>query len=140
MLSRTTTLKFKYDLFQQTSLVALSKCILCLRTSARCSDTVSIHESLILPFCVVYIIRQPEHEAKVHLLNVANRQIEMLPLKAVNFYAPDPVPYNAMAEKQQPFICVTSSLLPSNNLAVSEMLHDGLKSLLRKYCRVHSTN
>lgn len=75
----------------------------------------------------MYIIRQPEHEAEVHLLNVAEEQIEMLPLRVLNFYAPHPALHDMM-----PFICTTPSLLLSNYLKVSESFHDGLKSLLGK--------
>lgn len=44
-------------------------------------------------------------------------------------------------EEQQelPFICVSSSLLPSNNLTVSEMSLAVLKSGVEKYFRVHLT-
>lgn len=44
----------------------------------------------------MYIIRQPEHEAEVHLLNVADEQIEMLHLRVVNFYVPHPALHDVM--------------------------------------------
>lgn len=74
------------------------------------------------------------HDAEVHLLNVADVQIETLPLRVANFYAPYPARLGAM-----PFICATPGLLPSNNLGVSETFHDALKSLLGKYYGVHLT-
>lgn len=89
---------------------------------------------LVSSFFVVYIIREAVHDAEVHLLNVADGQIEMLPLKVVNFYAPHPARLDVL-----PFICAAPGLLPSNNLDVSETFHDALKSLLGKYCGVHLT-